>query len=67
MKFSDIIKVHKTIPANSKGWQSIEEISEELKVGVDYTRLKVRRLIKDGRVEEARVNGSPRKLYRIIK
>ena len=67
MKFSDIIKVNRTVSEGQKGWHGIDEIAKELGTGVDYARIKVKALVKAGRVEGARITGSVRKVYRIIK
>ena len=67
MKFSDLISVGKTIKSKQAGWHYIEDIQKELQISIDNARKKVSVLIRDGRVEEARLYGTNRKVYRIIK
>ena len=67
MKFSDIITVSKTVKEGTKGWYTIEEVAKELGIPETAARKKLSALCQQGRVEQARMYGRNKSLFRIIK
>ena len=67
MKFSDIIKVDKTVKQGTKGWSTLPEIADELGCSQVSAWKKLNAMVKQGRIEQVKMAGSNRALYRIIK
>jgi biotin operon repressor len=67
VKFSDIIPPERSVRRGEKGWYTLEEVAKDIGVSCNSAWKKIQELKRAGRVDSAKLEGSNRKVYKVIK